>query len=277
MLPAFVLVMVLLYAPFVYTIVLSFYRYDGLGPLHFVGLSNYSKFFTSGDLYGIVRNTLMWVVGTLVLPVGLGLLAAMLTTGMRGGRAVRFLLLVPYGMSGAAVGILWGFILEPDGALNQALQHLHLPGGHTSFLAHAPLNTILMILAATWQGIGVNMLLFAVGLSSLPQEPMEAALLDGATAWQRFRYVTLPLLRPITVVVVGLAIINGLKTFDLIWILTQGGPGLSSATLAVGMYQRTFGSQQYGTGAAIAVLLTLTAGAASLLYLRRQLAPPEGT
>jgi ABC-type sugar transport system permease subunit len=214
------------------------------------------------------------VVGTLVLPVGLGLLAAVLTAGMRGGSLVRLLLLIPYGMSGAAIGVLWGFILEPNGALNQALSFLHLPGAHTSFLSHSPLSTILIIVAAAWQGIGVNVLLFTIGLQSIPQEAVEAAQLDGANGWQLFRHVTWPLLRPITVVVVGLAIVNGLKTFDIIWVLTQGGPGLSSATFAVAMYQKTFGGQAYGLGAAVAVLLTVVATAASLLYVRRQISSP---
>lgn len=275
LLPAAAFVIVLLYLPFFYTLVLSLFHYNGIGAMTFAGLGNYTEFLTGGDFAGIFRNTVLWVLGTLVLPVGLGLLAAVLTAGMRGGSLVRLVLLVPYGMSGAAIGVLWGFILEPHGALNQALGLLHLPGAHTSFLAHSPLSTVLMIVAAAWQGIGVNVLLFTIGLQAIPQEPIEAARLDGANGWRLFRYVTWPLLRPITVVVVGLAIVNGLKTFDIIWILTQGGPGLSSATFAVAMYQKTFGGQTYGLGAAIAVLLTVVATAASLLYLRRQLGASE--
>jgi ABC-type sugar transport system permease subunit len=272
--PAAVFVLALLYLPFFYTVVLSLFDYNGIGAMTFTGVANYVEFLTSGEFAGVLRNTLLWVVGTLVLPVGLGLLAAVLTAGMRGGSLVRLVLLIPYGMSGAAIGVLWGFILEPNGALNQALSFLHLPGAHTSFLSHSPLSTILIIVAAAWQGIGVNVLLFTIGLQSIPQEPIEAARLDGANGWQLFRHVTWPLLRPITVVVVGLAIVNGLKTFDIIWVLTQGGPGLSSATFAVAMYQKTFGGQTYGLGAAIAVLLTVVATAASLLYVRRQISSP---
>jgi ABC-type sugar transport system permease subunit len=269
--PAAALVIVLLYLPFCYTFVLSLFHYRGIGAMTFAGLGNYVEFLTGGEFSGIFRNTVLWVVGTLVLPVGLGLLAAVLTADMRGGSFVRLVLLIPYGMSGAAIGVLWGFILQPDGALNQALGFLHLPGADTSFLSHSPLSTVLMIVAAAWQGIGVNVLLFTIGLQSLPQEPLEAARLDGANGWQLFRHVTWPLLRPITLVVVGLAIVNSLKAFDIIWILTHGGPGLASATFAVAMYQKTFGGQTYGLGAAIAVLLTVVATAASLLYLRRQL------
>ncbi len=274
--PAATLVVVLLYAPFVYTCFLSLFEYHGVGAMKFTGLGQYAAFFTSTSFSSIVENTLLWVVGTLILPVGLGLLAAVLTFGMWGSRFVRLVLLVPYGMSGVAIGVLWGFILEPGGALNQALHFFHLPGGATSFLEYAPLSTVLMIMAATWQGLGVNMLLFAVGLQSIPAEPLEAAKVDGAEGFTLFRLVTWPLLRPITVIVVGLAIVNGLKTFDIVWTLTQGGPGLASATLAVSMYQTTFLAQEYGQGAAIAVLLTVLASAAALIYLRRQIAPPKG-
>jgi ABC-type sugar transport system permease subunit len=274
--PAATLVVLLLYAPFVYTCVLSVFDYHGVGAMKFAGFGEYEAFFTSTSFGSIVRNTLLWVVGTLVLPVGLGLVAAVLTFGMWGSRFVRLVFLVPYGMSGVAIGVLWGFILEPGGALNQALQFFHLPGGATSFLEYSPLSTILMIMAATWQGLGVNMLLFAVGLQSVPSEPLEAARVDGAEGFRLFRMITWPLLRPITVVVVGLAIVNGLKTFDIVWTLTQGGPGLASATLAVSMYQTTFEAQEYGQGAAIAVLLTVLASAAALIYLRRQISPPKG-
>ncbi|HEX3961006.1 MAG TPA: sugar ABC transporter permease [Trebonia sp.] len=276
LLPAAALVAIILYLPFVYTCFLSLMNYNGLGPMTFAGLSNYGAFFTSGNLSGIVTNTALWVAGTLILPVGLGLAVAVLTHRSRSRRIVHLIFLIPYGMSGAAVGVLWGFILQPGGALNELLSALHLPGGDTSLLAHSPLSTVLMIVAATWQGLGVNVLLFAVGLQSLPRQPLEAARVDGAGGWRLFRSITWPLLRPITAVVVGLAIVNSLKTFDIVWILTGGGPGLSSATLAVSMYQTTFSSQQYGEGAAIAVLLTIVATAAAFLYLRRQISAPKG-
>lgn len=269
--PAVLLVAVLLYAPFLWTAYLSFTNYDGLGTPMWAGLHNYANFFSSDVLWVTVSNTLMWVAGTIILPVGIGLFVAAATYRSRWGTVLRLPFLIPYAISGAGVAVVWGFILQPHGALNDVLTWLHLPGGHSSLLLYRPVNTIVMIVAASWQGVGVNALLFLVGLQSIPREPIEAAQVDGASGWTMFRHIHWPLLRPLTAVVVGLAIVASLKTFDVVWVLTQGGPGRSSETLAVTMYRNTFVANQYGDGSAVAVILTLIAGIASVTYLRNQL------
>ena len=116
----------------------------------------------------------------------------------------------------------------------------------------------------------MNTLLFVVGLQSIPKAPIEAARLDGASGWQLFRHVIWPLMAPLTAVVVGLALVASLKTFDIVWVMTQGGPGRNSETLAVTMYKDTFVASDYGYGASVAVVLTVVTGLASYLYLRRQ-------
>lgn len=269
--PAVLLVAVLLYAPFLWTAYLSFTNYDGLGNPTWAGLSNYSRFFHDEALWITVSNTLLWVVGTIALPVGLGLFVATVTYRSRWGTLLRLPFLIPYAISGAGIAVVWGFILQPHGALNDVLTWLHLPGGHTSLLLYRPINTIVMIVASTWQSVGVNAMLFLVGLQSIPTEPLEAARLDGASGWTMFRHIIWPLLRPLTAVVVGLAIVGSLKTFDIVWVLTQGGPGRSSETLAVTMYRDTFVADEYGYGSSVAVFLTLIAGIASITYLRSQL------
>ncbi len=271
--PAVLLVAVLLYLPFLYTLYISFTTYDGLGSPQWAGIANYLQFIHNAVFWVTISNTLIWVVGTIVLPVGIGLLVAVLTYRMKGGAWFRLPFLIPYALSGAGVAVVWGFILQPDGPLNSLLGVLHLPGAHTTFLADRPLNTIVMLIASTWQGVGVNALLFVVGLQSIPREPIEAARLDGAGGWSMFRYMTWPLLRPLATVVIGLASVASHKTFDIVWVMTQGGPGGSSETLAVTMYRDTFVATQYGLGSAVAVILTVVAGLASVIYLRRQLAP----
>jgi multiple sugar transport system permease protein len=138
------------------------------------------------------------------------------------------------------------------------------------WLLHWPLNTISMILATTWQATGASMILFLIGLQTIPTETVEAARLDGAEGWRLYWNVIIPQLRPMTVVVVGMAIVNSLKTFDIVWLLTQGGPGTASETLALTMYRETFTLNRYGYGAAVSVVLTAVVVAASWLYLRRQ-------
>ncbi|MEO3795358.1 sugar ABC transporter permease [Nonomuraea sp. B10E15] len=262
--PAALLVAGLLYAPFVWTAYLSLTRYDGLEPPAWIGLRNFAKLFDDPALLTSTRNTLIWVVGTMVLPVGLGLLVAVLSYDLRGGAWYRLPFMLPYALSGAGLAMVWSPILSHGGIANLML------GVDTAFLQDAPANTVAMLLVWTWQQLGVNTLLFVVGLQSIPKEPIEAARLDGASGWRLFRHVIWPLMRPLTAVVVGLALVAGLKTFDIVWVLTQGGPGRNSETLAVTMYKETFVASDYGYGSAVAVMLTVVTGLASYLYLKRQ-------
>lgn len=271
--PSVLLVAALLYAPFLWSAWLSFTHYNGTGSPVWAGLANYRQLFSDPVLDTTLRNTALWVVGTLVLPVGLGLLIATLTYNVKGGMWLRLPFLLPYALSGTVTAVVFGFVLQDGGALNSVLHTLHLPGGSVSFLQNAPLNTIVMIFAQTWQSIGVNLLLFVIGLQSIPREPIEAARVDGAGGLRLFTSVIWPLLRPLTAVIVGLALVAGLKTFDLVWIMTEGGPGRSSETLAITMYEDAFVSGNYGYGAAVAVLLTVIGLVVSLLYLRQQASP----
>lgn len=275
-LPGVLIVAVLMYLPFVWTSYLSLTEFNGLGDPEFVGLDKYREMFADAGFLNSLRNTLLWVVGTLVLPVGLGLLLAVLTQGLKGSFWYRLPFLLPYAISGVAVGVIWTFILQSGGALDEALTAVGLESLIQRWLLDAPLNTIVMIGAATWQGAGVNALLFGIGLQSIPKEPLEAARVDGASGWTLFRTMTWPLLTPLTTVVVGLAIVGSLKQFDIIWAMTKGGPGTSSETLALTMYKETFVSNDYGLGAAVAVFLTVVTVAASVLYLRRQLGDTRG-
>lgn len=270
--PGVALVLLAMYIPVVYTMYLSLTDYNGLDAPKFVGFQNYATMFADPAFLMSLVNTAIWVVGTLIVPVALGLAVAYLSFGLRWAGIFRIPFLIPYALSGVAIGVVFNFILQNGGALSQALAFLHLPGANTHWLEVAPLNTIVMILASSWQGIGVNALLFIVGLQSIPKEPLEAARIDGANGWTLFTTMVWPLLRPSTTIVVGLSIVNSLKTFDIVETMTQGGPNRVSETLGVTMYTDTFQSSQYGLGAAVAIFLTIVTVAASVLYLRRQLA-----
>jgi len=271
LLPAVVLVGVFLVLPFLWTAYWSFTNYGGLGTPQFAGLSNYLTLLQDPILFTSFGNTFLWTVGSLLLPVGAGLLVAVLTFELIGGALYRLPFLLPYALSGAVVGVLWSFVLRSDGAFNVMLRAMGLEELAKSWLLSPPWNTLAMILAHTWQATGVSVVLFLVGLQAIPRDPIEAARIDGATGWTLFRYITWPLLRPMTVVVIGISLVNSLKTFDVIWVMTQGGPYRSSETLAVTMYRETFVEFKYGYGAAIAVVLSVIVLSLSWLYLRRTL------
>jgi ABC-type sugar transport system permease subunit len=272
LLPAIVLVTLLLTAPFAATVYRSFFD-DRFVHQSFSGFANYHRMFSDSAVLKSLLNTLFWLIGTVVLPIGLGLSIAVMTNAVKWGRIARLAIVLPYAISGAAVAVVWNFMLQSDGAINSALKSLGLGSLQHDWLLNWPLNTFVMIIANAWQATGVAVILFLVGLQAIPPDTIEASALDGAYGWTRFRYVVFPQLRPVTVVIVGISLVNGLKAFDLIWVLSQGGPARSTETLAVTMYWETFVLQRPGSGAAVAVVLTLVVVAVSWIYLRRQLRP----
>jgi ABC-type sugar transport system permease subunit len=268
--PGVILVAVHLYLPLLWTTFLSFTEYNGLGDPDWVGFDNFVEMFDDPGFVGSLLNTLLWVIGTLLIPVGIGLALALLTWNLPGGVWMRLPFLIPYALSGIGVGLIWSFILSSNGALDQALAVFGVTDP-PRWLVDAPLNTVVMIIAAAWQGVGVNALLFTIGLNSIPKEPLEAARVDGANGFRLFGSILWPMLRPLTAVVVGLSIVASLKTFDIVLGMTKGGPGGASETLALTMYKETFVNSAYGLGSAIAVFLTVVTLIASILYLREQL------
>ncbi|MEO3749515.1 sugar ABC transporter permease [Streptomyces sp. B6B3] len=269
-LPALALVGVLLLYPFLRSVYGSLFEDNGFTS-HYIGLDNYARLADDPIFGRSVLNTLFWVAGTLLLPVLLGLLIAVATQRLRFGGVAQLIIVLPYAISGAATAVLWNFMLTSDGAVNQVLEAIGLGGLTHAWLLEWPHNTIAMIVASTWQATGLNVVLFAIGLRAIPRETIEAAELDGASGWTMFRYITLPQLRAVTVVVVGMAIVNSLKAFDMIWILTKGGPSRSSETLALTMYRETFRLFHVGYGSAIALVLSVIVVACAWLYLRRQM------
>jgi ABC-type sugar transport system permease subunit len=273
LLPMLLLVGAFLLYPALNTAWLSFTDSNGLNNPTFIGLQNYTNLFTDPAFSTSFTNTLLWVVGVLVLQVTLGLIIAMVLSSVRGGDIMKILFYLPATISGASVAVVWYFMFDPaEGMINTTLRWLHLGGVAQDWLTNVPINTWALIVAATWQGLGPNMLLFLVGLQNIPREPLEAGTLDGAGPVRLFWSITLPLLRPMLTIVVGIALINSFKVFDLIWVMTQGGPYRSTETLAVTMYRESFVSFQLGYGAAIAIVLSLIVMVVSIPYLRTMFA-----
>ncbi|MEI5103505.1 sugar ABC transporter permease [Streptomyces sp. PmtG] len=269
-LPAFAFVGVLLVYPFLRSVYGSFFEDNGFTS-SYTGLDNYTRLADDPVFGRSLLNTLLWVAGTLLLPVLAGLVIALATHRLRWGGVAQLVIVLPFAISGTATAALWYFMLSSNGAANQFLRAVGLDSWARSWLLEWPHNTLSLIVASTWQATGLNVVLFAIGLRAIPRDTVEAARLDGASGWRMVRHITLPQLRAVTVVVVGMAIVNSLKAFDMIWILTQGGPSRSSETLALTMYRETFRLFHVGYGSAVALVLSVVVVASSWLYLRRQL------
>ncbi|MFH9071130.1 carbohydrate ABC transporter permease [Streptomyces alboflavus] len=269
-LPASAFVGVLLVYPFFRSVYGSFFEDNGFTS-SYTGIDNYTRLADDPIFGRSLLNTLMWVAGTLLLPVLLGLLIAVATHRSRFGGVAQLVIVLPFAISAAATAVLWNFMLTSDGAVNQFLRGVGLDSWAQTWLLEWPQNTLALIVASTWQATGINVVLFAIGLRANPRDTVEAAQLDGASGWRMFRYITLPQLRAVTVVVVGMAVVNSLKAFDMIWILTKGGPSRSSETLALTMYREAFRLFHVGYGSAIALVLSVIVVASSWAYLRRQM------
>ena len=268
-LPALALVVVLLLVPMVQNIYYSFFDWDGIGRPLFEGLGNYTRLLQDRDFLISLRNTVLWVVFTLAFPVLGGLLVAVFVDGVRLERFFKSVFFVPLTISFVATGIIWTYMFSKElGVLNGLLDALGLPW-RPSWLTGVPLNTFSMLIAWTWQQLGTNMVMFLMGLGAIPIEPIEASIIDGASRFETFVHVKLPMLRPITTVVITMAMVNSFKAFDIIYVMTRGGPYHSSETLAVTMFRETFTLYKMGYGSAISIVLSVIVIAVSALYIQR--------
>ena len=246
------------------TIYLSFTRWNGFKTVKpiWVGLENYRYEFTNDPVFvTALKNSVIWVILSLLLPMVLGLLLALaLNRKLIGRNILRSLFYIPAVLAGIAVASMWNWIYNPDfGLLNSLANSLGHPEWQRQWLGNPKIALYCIFAAFIWQATGIIMVLYLAGLQAVPQELVEAARVDGANAWERFRAVVVPALRPTTAVVFTLTIINSLKVFDLVVGMTNGGPAQSTQVLALWSYYQSFGNHTFGTGAALAtVLLAIT-------------------
>ena len=231
------------------------------GPAELVGLANYERLFGDQVFWNALGVTAIWTVVAVTIPLALALLLALALNTLTGfARIVKSLFFMPMALSLVVVGQVWIWILKPDdGLLNLVLKFIGLPDLALAWLADS--NTALLgVLAAwSWQQIALGMIIFLAGLTAVSGELTEAAVMDGANRRQRFTHVIWPALTPALVVVVSLSLINALKSFDIVYVMTSGGPFRATETLALFSYRVAFNSYDAGySTAAAAVLFVLT-------------------
>ena len=244
--------------PVLYNIVLSFTDYDLFSPIKFTGLENYRQVFTEEVTLKAIRNTLYFTIGTVPLGTALALIVAvLLNQGIRGRIVFRTIYYLPVVTSVVVSSMVWKWIFNPQlGLLNHFLGYLGI--APQQWLYDPQLALPSLILVSLWAGIGSNMIIFLAGLQDIPAELYEAAQIDGAVGWQSFLWVTVPLLRPILLFVVVTYSIGIFRSFGIIFILTQGGPLLTTNTLVWEVYMNAFGYLRLGKAGAISVVLLIT-------------------
>jgi raffinose/stachyose/melibiose transport system permease protein len=268
--PALALYLLFVIVPIIQAAHFSLFKWNGLGPLDdFIGLKNYQVALASNVFWQAVGNNMLVIVLSLLLQIPFSLGLAVLLNRHFPGRAIfRLLFFLPYVLSEAITGIVFRLLLQPDALVDTTLQRVGLEGLIQDWLGNTDVVMITLFVIISWKYFGFHMILLLAGLQGIPREIEEAALIDGAGRWQAFRYVTLPLIGPTLRVSVFLSVIGALQLFDLVWVMTGGGPLNASTTMATNMFKTGFVRQQMGYGSALAVLLFLCALVVALLYQR---------
>ncbi|AUG81791.1 ABC transporter permease [Kitasatospora sp. MMS16-BH015] len=242
------------------------------GDAPFTGLANYRAVLDDPTFLPALLHTVVFTAGSLLLQYGIGLaLAVFFTQHFRLAATLRALFLVPWLLPLIVSASTWSWMLGSDSGVVNAL--LHAVGiGPVHWLTSPSWSLASIVIANIWIGIPFNLVVLYSGLQSIPASLHEAAALDGANAWQSFRHITFPLLRPVSAITLLLGLIYTLKVFDLIWIMTRGGPVDSSTTLATWSYRLGFGNAlpDFGHGAAVGNLLVLIALVFGMVYIRTQ-------
>lgn len=241
--------------PVVFSLILAFMEWDSFSSPEFVGMKNFSKMLGDDTFWISLKNTSLYTIGvvplTLVCSLGLAIL---LNKKVRGMKFFRTAFFFPYVTSLVAIAVVWNMLFHPTmGPINQFLKFfIENPPGWTSSSDWA---LTAIIIVSVWRGMGYYMILYLAGLQSVPKELYEAASIDGANKWQQFRNVTLPSLRPTTFFVSIMLVINCFKIFDLVQVMTAGGPGRATNVLVYQIYNEAFVKFNFGYASAIAMVL----------------------
>lgn len=250
-LPAILGTFIFIIIPMICSFGLSFTKWDLLNSVEFVGLQNYVQLFQSDLFYKILSNTVVFALATSILGVIIPLiLASILNSKIRGSEFYKTAYFLPFITPMVVVGIVWAWIFDPNiGLLNQVLQI------HINWLYDSKYAMQALIIVSVWKLIGYNMIIFLSSMSGISQSMFEAAKIDGANAFQTFKNVTIPLLSPTIFFVVIITAISSFQVFDLIYLMTQGGPFDSTNVLVYAIYKNAFEYFHVGKASAIAYVL----------------------
>jgi multiple sugar transport system permease protein len=241
--------------PLAYSFVMSFFQWDmSARSTTFLGLANYTDTLTSPEFDQSLRNQIIFSAVSLTIEVVAGMGIAVLINGkLRGLRIARTLLLIPPMIAPAVTGLNFRWLFNTQyGLFDAVLRDLGLPV--IPWLSNPNWALASVIIADVWQNTPLMVLLFLAGLQSVPQDPLEAATMDGASAWRTFWEIILPLLRPVIFIALMLRIIDTFRTFDVVWLMTQGGPGGATSLITVEAYLLAFQSVDFGHAAAVSYI-----------------------
>lgn len=240
--------------PLGFAIVLSFMNWDGFGTKTFVGLGNFIDQFKSPVFWKSLRNTSLYTILYIPISLTISLLLAFALNKVKGKEIYRVFFFMPVVTSSVSIGVIWMWILNGDvGILNQLLGVIGIDG--PQWLTNTDLVMISIVILSVWWQVGFNMIIFLAGLQGISRSYYEAADIDGASGFKKFRHITLPLLSPTTFFVAIMAVISSFQVFDQAFVMTMGGPAKSSYTIVYHIYEMAFVNFRMGESSAAAIIL----------------------
>lgn len=274
-LPSFILIMVFSLIPIIMNVYFSFTKYNVMQPPEFVGLSNYARMIKDSYVWASLKNTAVFTLITVPLQTILSLLfAAVIAEQFRSkfGDFLKSSLFIPVIASAILVGTLWSILLSPTGVINQVLGVLGFPA--INWLGGKFTSLFSICITSIWKNVGYFLVIYYAGIMNIPRSLYEAAEVDGASLIQRFFYITIPGLSSVTFLVVTLGTIWSFQVFDLVYTMTGGGPGMSTVTLVLTIYNTAF--KEYNMGYASAIALLMFAFVLFISFLQKLLLKDRG-
>jgi raffinose/stachyose/melibiose transport system permease protein len=257
--PAFLIFVIFGLAPILYNFILSLYRTDLMSPAAFIGFRNYSNLFRDTIFLQGLRNNLLMVIGSLLahMPLAL-LLGSIIFHKIRGSKFFQSVFFLPCVVCGTAIGLTWNFIYNSEfGMVNRILDILSMASLKHQWLSDESTVIFAIIVVVMWQYVGYHMVIQLAAMRNIPPSLYEAASIDGSSRWHQFKTITLPLLKPMLKIDAILIITGSLKYFDLVFVMTGGGPSHASEVLSTYMYYQGFRTMKYGYASAIGNILLL--------------------
>ena len=272
----FILPAVLVYGffvvyPFINSIYYSLTSWNGADRVkQYIGLGNYIRLLSDSLVWQSLQHNLVWVILGTISPIAIGLLLGILLwSGVRGMIVFRTVYFLPVVLSEVVVAIIWNWIYHPlFGALNVMLKSVGLEQLSRGWLGDTNTALVSLIVAAIWAYFGFAFVIIMAGLQNINLELVEAAVVDGANAWQRAVHVIIPELRHVLTMITALTLIGGFNVFGIVFVLTQGGPGTATQVIATYTYRKAFQENEVGYGAALAMMMTILSLAASYIFIK---------
>ncbi|MEC0227594.1 carbohydrate ABC transporter permease [Paenibacillus alba] len=268
-LPATAIFLLFNYYPFISSLYYSFTQWDGINKPIFIGLKNYTDLFhDQAMLHGALHTLYIVVFGVIISnPLSL-LLALLLDKPFRTKAILRTAFYLPVIISLVVVSIVWNFLLKYDGVINAVQTGLGLGSYTQDWLGNIHFALGMIILISVWQGTGFGAVIYLAGLQSIPKEILEAAELDGASGWRKVVYLIIPLIMPVVTICTFFGLVGSLKMFDLPYVLTNGGPGDATLTMAHAIYNFAFVNQTYGYSTAAGIVFMIICVIVTTIQLR---------